>query len=357
MVRDKTPRNLFYDHGIRGVQHMGNLLLRNKKPFAMVARRREKSDVLDRLAALARSARLAGGIRRARVGRLGPAFTGMGDFAVAPEKLRAALGIQTIESDPAVAGSLLAKVDDQAVEAETASDRERFILKDLAPGVHRRSTRAGLAIRLWIEKEQLTAFTINFISVDKASSLPAMPFLEASKAVARGVGCASEGDVLAAAVVCALASVYPETNFTEMFCFDWEEDKIFLSNMGEMNVKSAGTTTSLIERPFPFTDVGSPAVAVGWFRAGDAVLANFAFGPNDEYSLTVAPIVMQDVATAVRMADSIHGWFKASLPVGEFLAEYSRAGGTYHSALVYGKLAKEIARWGKLTRWNTVLLQ
>lgn len=367
VVLDTTPtysygpgqdlQELFYNHGIHGVQDMCNLLLRNKKPFVVVAGHWEKSDVLDRVAALARSARLAGTIRRARVGRFGPAFTGMGDFAVPPEKLRATLGIQTIESEPGLGASLLAKVDDQAVEAEMASDRERFIIEDLDPEVQRRSTRAGLAIRLWIEEEQLTAFTINFMSVDKASGLPAMPFLEASKAMARGVGYAGEGDVLTAAFVGALLSVYPETSFTEMFCPDWEGGQIFLSHMGEMNIKLAATTPRLIERPFPFTDVGNPAVAVGCFRAGDAVFANLAPGPNDEYSLIVAPIVMQDVTSADRMADSIHGWFKASLPVGEFLAAYSRAGGTHHSALVYGKVAEEIVRWGKLMGWNTVLLQ
>src|SRR5208337_1040116 len=111
------------------------------------------------------------------------------------------------------------------------------------------------------------------------------------------------------------------------------------------------------EMPFPFTDVGNPAVAVARFRAGEAVLVNLAPARDDTYSLIIAPIVMQDVKGADRMADSIRGWFKAALPIGEFLAEYSRAGGTHHSALVYGKVAEEIVRWGKLVRWNTVLLQ
>lgn len=354
---EQDPQELFYNHGIHGVQDMCNLLLRNHKPFEVVAGHWQKSDVLDRVAALARSARLAGSMRRARVGRVGPAFVGMGDFALPPEKLRATLGIQTIEADPALTGSLLTQVDDRAVEAEMASDRERFVVKDLDPEVHRRSTRAGLAIRLWLEKEKLTAFTVNFMSVDKASGLPAMPFLEASKAMARGIGYAGEGDVLTAAFVGALASAYPDTSFTEMFCPDWEGEQIFLSHMGEMNINLTVTTPTLEERPFPFTDVGNPVVAVGCFRAGEAVLANLAPGPDDDYSIIVAPIVMQEVTGSDRMADSIHGWFKTSLPVDEFLAEYSRAGGTHHSALVYGKVAEEIVSWGKLMRWNTVLLQ
>ena len=65
---------------------------------------------------------------------------------------------------------------------------------------------------------------------------------------------------------------------------------------------------------------------------------------------------MQEVAGEDKMADSIHGWFKPSMSVAGFLAAYSRAGGTHHSALVYGKVADDIVRWGRLMEWNTVLL-
>jgi L-arabinose isomerase len=57
------------------------------------------------------------------------------------------------------------------------------------------------------------------------------------------------------------------------------------------------------------------------------------------------------------MADSVHGWFKASLPVEELLAEYSQAGGIHHCALIYGKVTDDIARWGNLMQWETVVLK
>jgi len=353
----QDPQELLYNHGIHGVQDMCNLLLRNRKPFEVVAGHWQKSDVLERVAALAHSARLAGALRKARVGRVGPAFAGMGDFAVPPAELKETLGIETIQGDASVISSLLAEVDDDAVEAEMSFDREHFLIQDLNPEVHRRSARAGLAIRRWLEKERLTALTINFMSVDKALGLPVIPFLEASKAMARGIGYAGEGDVLTAAFVGALASVFPETSFTEMFCPDWERDQIFLSHMGEMNINLTVGTPRLIEKPFPFTDVGNPAVAVGLFRPGDAVLASLAPSADRHYSLIVAPVVMQDVEGVDRMADSVHGWFKASLPVEELLAEYSQAGGIHHCALIYGKVTDDIARWGNLMQWETVVLK
>jgi L-arabinose isomerase len=142
-----------------------------------------------------------------------------------------------------------------------------------------------------------------------------------------------------------------------MFCPDWERDQIFLSHMGEMNINLTVGTPRLIEKPFPFTDVGNPAVAVGLFRPGDAVLASLAPSADRHYSLIVAPVVMQDVEGVDRMADSVHGWFKASLPVEELLAEYSQAGGIHHCALIYGKVTDDIARWGNLMQWETVVLK
>lgn len=353
----QDPVEVSYNHGIHGVQDMCNLLVRNGKPFLIAAGHWQRSNVLERVASFARSARLAAGMGRARVGRLGPAFVGMGDFAVPPATLKTTLGVQTFEGDAALVRLLMAKVSDQAVEAEISSDLKHFVVNNLDSECHQRSTRAGLAIRHWIEQEKLTAFTINFNAVDKSLGLPTMPFLEASKAMARGIGYAGEGDVLTAALVGALASVYPQTSFTEIFCPDWEGDQIFVSHMGEMNIDTAASAPTLVEMPFPFTDVGNPAVAVARFRAGEAVLVNLAPARDDTYSLIVAPVVMRDVSGTDRMADSIHGWFKAALPVGEFLAEYSRVGGTHHSALVYGDVAEEIVNWGKLMRWKTLVLK
>jgi L-arabinose isomerase len=56
------------------------------------------------------------------------------------------------------------------------------------------------------------------------------------------------------------------------------------------------------------------------------------------------------------MVDCIRGWFKPSLSIADFLAEFSRAGGTHHSALVYGNVTDEVVRWGKLMQWKTVIL-
>ena len=58
---------------------------------------------------------------------------------------------------------------------------------------------ASLKLRHWLEKEKLDAFTIAFSGIDRAGGWQTVPFLECSKAMARGIGYAGEGDVLTAA--------------------------------------------------------------------------------------------------------------------------------------------------------------
>lgn len=210
-------------------------------------------------------------------------------------------------------------------------------------------------MRRWIEEERLSAFTVNFLEVTQASGLPAVPFLEASKAMARGIGYAGEGDVLTAALVGALGAAYPAT-FTEMFCPDWEHNGVFLSHMGEMNLDLAAGKPRLVVKPFPWTDAADPVVALARFRGGKAVLANLAPGPDDSYSFVLAPVTMLDVTGEDRMTDEIHGWFQPPMAVADFLAAYSRAGGTHHSALVYGDVCDELARFGRIMGWRVTEL-
>jgi L-arabinose isomerase len=337
-------------------------LLRRGKAFKIETGHWQHSDVLDRVAQRAQAARLAAAMRSARVGRIGNPFKGMGDFAVPEEVLRREIGMTVVAVEPQAIGARLANVAGEDVEAELAADKAYFVADGLNEVAYRRSARVGLAVRHWIKQERLTAFTVNFMEANRAAGLPTMPFLEASKGMAHGVGYAGEGDMLTAALVGALATVFPQTTFTEMFCPDWAGNSIFLSHMGELNVALTAGKPRLIEKTFAFIDTENPVLAVGRFRGGEAVFVNLAPGPADAqhtctYTLIVAPVTMLDVDGEDRMAESIRGWFRPALPVSDFLAAYSRAGGTHHAALVYGNnIATTIAGFGDIMGWAVRLL-
>lgn len=345
---------LMYNHGIHGVQDMCNLLIRNGKEFQIEAGHWEKSDVLDRIAAWARAAKMAAAMRSARIGRIGEPFDGMGDFAV-PDAVLNAMGVQVVPCDFDLLKSLVPGEGDSRVLAEMTDDRS-LVKIEADIEAQTRTARAGIGVRRWIEQEKLTGFTMNFGAIDDTTGLPTVPFLEASKAMARGLGYAGEGDVLTSALVGALLSQFPDTSFTEMFCADWEGESIFINHMGEMNVALADGACTLMTKDMPFLKVGAPAVAVGRFRAGEAVFVNLAPGPENTFTLIIAPVEMLGVQGEDKMTDLIRGWFRPTMPVAEFLESYSQLGGTHHSALVYGDATEDIALFGTLMGWDVAVL-
>lgn len=343
-----------FNHGIHGVQDMCNLLKRNKKDFFLEAGHWEKSDVLERIAGWVKAARLAKEIRKARIGRIGEPFKGMGDFLVPAGLLRSSIGIETIPFDKDKSSVFLEAAGEEEIEEEMRKDLEAYDTTGLEPSVHRGATRVNLAVRRWIKEENLTGFTVNFLAVGKNSGIPGMPFLEAGKAMARGIGYAGEGDVLTAALVGALASVYRETSFTEMFCPDWENDAILLSHMGEMNLSLCAEKPRLAEEDFPYTDAENPVLPYGRFKQGEGVIVNLAPGADNTYSLIVSPVRILGVEQEDRLKNCVHGWIKPEVPVSKFLQAYSEAGGTHHIALVYAPAAGDILKFGRIMGWNTV---
>jgi L-arabinose isomerase len=349
----QDPEEIMYNHGIHGVQDMCNLLLRNGKPFALEAGHWQRSDVLDRVAALVAPARMASLMRFGRVGLIGSSFKGMGDFAVSPAKMKSTIGASVKILDQETLKGLLAKVSAAEVASEIAEDRARFEQAGASEQAHERSVRFGLAVRRWIEAERLLAFTFNFLDMQKKAGCLTVPFLEASKAMARGIGYAGEGDTLTALLVAALLSAYPESSFSEMFCADWENNTVFLSHMGELNWRLADGKPRLREMDYKYSRTDNPALLAGRFKPGEIVLVNLAPTAGG-YRLILAPARMLAVPGTDRFADTVHGWFAPGMPVADFLAAYSRAGGTHHLGLSYTADTRTLETFGRMMGWEVL---
>jgi L-arabinose isomerase len=353
---EQDPDEVMYNHGIHGVQDMCNLLLRNGKPFLIETGHWQHSDVLDRVAALVAPARMAIAMRRGRVGILGTPFKGMGDFSVPAARIKSGIGASVTSMDVETLKKLLAGVSQKDVLAECAADAGRFEKDGVSDEAHARSVRLGLAIRRWLEKEKLTALTFNFLDMAKKSGYITAPFLEMSKAMERGIGYAGEGDTLTALLVGALAAVYPDTSFTEMFCPDWENDRLFLSHMGEVNLRLLDGVPRMREMDYHYSATDNPALVVGRFRAGEIVLVNLAPTASG-YRLIIAPAAMLGVPGTDRLQDSVRGWFAPPLPVTDFLKAYSRLGGTHHLAVTYTKDTVPFEHFGALMGWDVAVIR
>jgi L-arabinose isomerase len=362
----QDPGELMYNHGIHGVQDMCNLLLRNGKPFFITAGHWEDPETVRELVRNIEAAGMATALRTARIGLIGEPFAGMGDFAIPAPELKRAIGMDIVSLETDEWDRYRKAVSQDDIETELKLDRERFDCSAVSGETLGRSIALGLAVRRWMDENRLTGFTFNFRDITAAAGFETVPFLEAGKQMALGRGYAGEGDCLTAAVISAVGSVYPETGFTEMFCPDWKGNSIFLSHMGEINYKLVSGKPAgkpvVKEMDYAFSETGNPAFIPGRFKEGSIVL--FDLAPTREgYRLILAPAEMigDDDDREDRFTSTVRGWFRPALagagnPVGNFLAEYSRAGGTHHLGLSYTASIDVLTAFAQIMGWDVVII-
>lgn len=367
IVLDTTPdfslieqagyyNGISHNHGIHGVQDMCNLLKQRGVNYEIVAGHALHSDVVAQAGRLAKAAKAAKNFKNARVGTVGGSFTGMGDFFVSPEHYEASIGAKVSLMDQAAVKEAVAAVTDAEIDAEIEIEKKLFTYEIKDEEAYRLAVKSGLAVRKWAEKEQLDSCTVNFLTLDECG-LPKMPFTECTKMLMRGMGYAGEGDVLTAGLVGALRRVYPNTTFTEMFCPDWKEDVILLSHMGECNANLAKWRPVLRTVPFNYNTCGDTAAAYTCLRAGKATFVNLA-PMNDGYNMIVTAVDMLDAGLEFGVyRASTQGWMKPCKPLNEFLPEFSMAGGTHHSALVYDVAVEDIAAFGRMMGFNVIIIK
>ncbi len=353
-----APERIMYNHGIHGVMDFANMLKRRKRPFEIIAGHGADSVVLERAASYARAAMAARALRDSRVVRIGDTFNGMGDFTVDPEILQKKLGITAEQVALTTLDDAVATVTAEEVQSEIILDQQRYLC-EADEETHTKSVRVGLGLRKLLANGDYSAFSINFQGFNSAER-PAdtMPFLEICKAMERGTGYAGEGDVLTAALVGALAHAFDAVTFTEIFCPDWKGNTLFLSHMGEINPALAGEKPRLFRKPFILGGAHDPAVLTFAAKSGPAVYVNLAPMPDDQFTLIVTPVTIltEDATFNPALSNAVRIWMRPALEVASFLEEYSRAGGTHHSALVLGDCADALAAFGRMSGMKVVRL-
>lgn len=328
------PGRIMYNHGVHGVMDLTAMLRRHGRPFQIVVGHLDEPGVMESTVALVRAAVAVQSFKGSRALKIGESFKSMGDVTVSPGLLKERFGISIEEVGVDRLAAEIERVTQQEVEAEVARDQEAFLC-DLPIEVHAGSVRVGLGLRRLLEERPYGAFSLSFLSFqDRDGAANRVPFLEISKAMARGVGYAGEGDMMTASFVGALSQGFGLTTFTEVFCPDWKGDSLFLTHMGEINPEVAAAQPLVVEQPFPFTEALNPAFLVCSLRPGSAVYVNLAPGPEESFSLLVAPVEVLPDLTDERWSRTIRGWVRPLCGVVDFLEANSKNGGTHHSALV-----------------------
>ena len=332
---------MLYNHGIHGVMDLCNLLRRNKRQYEIVAgyfgeENPNYENLKKRVLSFAKACLIKHTLSHSRVGLVGEQFEGMGDFRISFDDLKASLGIEVVRYDESNT-DYINSVTAEEIEAEYKLDCERFdVTADKE--TYDFSARASLAVRKWLDTENLNAFSMNFKSAKKGTGFPTMPFAEASIAMSRGVGYAGEGDVLTAAFTASLMSAFDEVSFTEIFCPDWKDGSLFLSHMGEYNValSSPEKKPTMAVKDFVFGDADNPTIVLAPFKAGRMVFLSLNPVEDGGFEIFSASGDMLYTPHDNQQNYVVNGWFKPDMPLESFLEAYSRAGGMHHAVLIYG---------------------
>lgn len=357
LVLDTTPNYLFdctidsghlmENHGIHGVQDLCCMLKRNGKAYSVFAGHYLSSDVIKRVSDAAKAIAAAKALKRGiKVGIIGKKFEGMGDFLVTDECL-ASLGIEKLICEKEELLPLIEKVSEEEIRAEYEMDQTRCAMDGISYDFYKLTEKIGLGVRKWVQSKKLDGFTMNFQSAGEMPGFETMPFSEASKAMAKSVGYAGEGDVLTAGLCAAFVKEFAETGFVEMFCPDWRNGSIFMSHMGEFNL-SLMENPHMIEKDFPFADGFNPTCIMGHAKGGKACLVNISPNGEESFDLIFAEGEMLSLPKSIGSFDNaISGWFKPNSDLSSFLANFSDLGGTHHSIVIYGTSATSLKEFAK----------
>jgi L-arabinose isomerase len=340
---------ILFNHGIHGVQDMCSLLVRHNKDFHIEAGHWKESNVIKRVVDQLRALVAAKSFKKSRIGLIGTPFEGMGDFQLSNGKFEEVLGITTVTLSAKESEHGPRTVAQELDYLKTVGD----ICGSISDETLKENVLALQQIRNWMVKENLDGFTCNFLDFTKKGELNRVPFLAAAVGMFEQYGYAGEGDVLNAALVGSFLKINPNTTFTEMFCPDWRGETIFLSHMGELNPRICNPKAKFISKEYGYSDAYEPIYATGQYMHGSAHLINVVILANNKFRLIVAPT---DVLSFDKenFENSVRGWIKPRLPLSQFLQEYSQAGGTHHSALVYGESDNFFKAFAHYLGWEFV---
>ena len=341
-----TQAQMIDNHGVHGTQDLSNVLRRAGVRFHYVTSHLRNPNALEELNQYLNAAAVAKRVRQARIGVLGHAFPGMGDFAIDTTRMVATLGAAWIHvpiedylqrSTKAEAAAVAKLIEEYRKEYEVAPD--------LTPGDLDACARAEIALRALVKDHRLDALTYQFMAFGEDERSFTLPFVAASRLMAEGVGFGGEGDLVGALGTSLLNWLQPPASFSEIFTIDFAGNSLFLSHMGEANVALArrDRKISLVARPTPITRTRDRQLAlVTSFQPGEATLMALTQTSGQQWRLITAKVTIENYGPLASMCVP-HFKLKTGGDVRDFLTAYANAGGPHHNAICFGDARRTIS--------------
>jgi L-arabinose isomerase len=336
------------NHGMHGVQDLANVLLRAGRPFQIVTGHYEDARTLGEVKAWCEAARVARDMRGLRIGLVGYAMEGMGDFGLDETAFLSQAGVEVRRIGMTDLARRARQAPEGMISEEVAADRARFVFaNDVTASEHDASVRLEWALRETLRERGMSGFAAHFLAVGDEGTLDTLPFLAASKLLAEGYGFGGEGDVTSAAVVCMMQKLAGEANFTEMFTMDFAHNAVLMMHMGEGNWRMARKDEPvhvLRNSLDAIMDVRtSPVLLAFSLEPGVVTLVSLTTGADGRLKLVASEGRVLDFPYLPDLARP-HYKFQPDGDLCDFLTRFSAEGGSHHQALAYGRWAGTVEK-------------
>jgi len=348
---------LLENHGMHGQQDLANVLRRAGRPYYVATGHYRDGRVLEEVRDWARAATAVRGLRGLRIGLLGFAFPGMGDFGVDETGLLAALGPEVVRLPVAALLAAQQQAPAADVEAIVADDRQRFALDpDLTAEEHAASARVEWALRQVVREAGVGAIAVHYPALTEHPDLQTLPFAGIAKLMGEGLGFGGEGDVTSATATRLVSAACGVSSFTEMFTMDFEEGTAFFSHYAEANPALARTDqpVRLVRREGWVGSGGMSASLSFALQPGPATLLNLTGGPGGSLGAIVAEGEVTDYYQP--LLPMPHFKLRPDADLRCFLDSYLLAGGSHHLALAPGRVAGLLTKCTQLAGLPCVVI-
>lgn len=345
--------DIMQNSGIHGVQDMCNMMVRKNKQFLIESGHIKDGAYFKKIINKVKALAILSNLRNCRAGIIGGHFKGMGDSIIPHTLLKKDLGIDIIEAHPNEILKISENIKEYDLNKELDKDKFNYEFKNITKDALITTNLVGLGLRRWLDVNNIDAFTINFFNFIENLDFPTFPFMEISKAMARGIGYAGEGDILTASILGAILKIIPHATFTEMYCPDWKNNLILLSHMGEINEDIISGKPILIEEKLSYSKMRNPVIITGQYKEGLGTLVSLSRSRNG-YSLLLCETEI--ISFKDKLSNSIRGWSRIKGNLGDFLSRYNTCGGSHHLILIYGNNLEMLINFGKIAGFNTVVL-
>ncbi len=370
-----------FDHGgittqgaTVGAPMLTAMFARTRRPFELVLGRMNDPVTLGRVREALRVATVASGIRRARLGRIGPKIEGYLHVDVPDDELRAGLGIEAVAVDPDEVVDAYRAVSDARLAALEAEVREGWAFEeDVVAGESlERSLRAALALEDVVDRHGLDggAFNCHVPQFRFGNEIGIAPCWGLGRLTSMGMPFTCTGDILTAVAMLVTKRLGAAALYHEIEAIDYATGEVVIANSGEHDLAwmdvpgAAGSARADEERPrlrrngwFCGKDPYCGVCAVMEPPAGPASLVGFAPHPDARGGFRF--VIARGELTTRRFPETgtANGAFRfRDGTVEEAWARWAAAGVNHHSSATPGDVSGPVSAVARLLGVEAVIV-